>query len=70
MAYTEADIAHENGDHWVLRVRSGRAAGTFEVYRAGATHSTRCAIIGYRGDEGLRRAIAECDRRAGGVLAS
>lgn len=64
MSYRVEDIAHENGDYFVLRVRQGKAKGTFEVYRNGATHATRCAIIGYIGEAGLKRAIAECDRRA------
>lgn len=63
MTYREDDIAHETQDYWVLRVPSGKLAGTYEVYRKGVTHSTRCATIGYRGEEGLRRAVAECDRR-------
>lgn len=52
------DIVHEEGPYWVLRVAKG-----FEVYKNGVTHSTRCAHFGYTGDEGLRRAIAECRRR-------
>lgn len=57
---TEDDIVYERGDHWALRVLKG-----FWVLRAGLTHSTRCAVIGYIGEEGLRRAIAEVDRREG-----
>lgn len=56
--YKEADIAFESGDYWVLRVATG-----FEVYKTGVTCSTRCAIIGYRGDEGLQRAKSEIARR-------
>ena len=58
MVIRERDIAFERGDYWVLRVRTG-----FEVYRIGVTHSTRCAVIGFKGAEGMRRAIAEIDRR-------
>jgi hypothetical protein len=52
-------IRYENGDHWVMET----SKGTFEVYRNSGTHSVCCAIIGYRGLEGLKKAIAECDRR-------
>ena len=57
-SYTEKDIAFEKGDYWVLKVATG-----FEVYRTGITHSTRCAQIGFKGEAGLQRAIAEIDRR-------
>lgn len=59
----EEDVVYETENYWACRLSSGRNTGTYEVYRKGATHSTRCAIIGYRGEEGLRRATAECDRR-------
>ena len=52
------DVLHESKHHWVLRIEGG-----FEVYRVGITHSTRCAQIGYTGDVGLQKAIAECARR-------
>ena len=58
MTYAESDIAYETAHFWVLRLAKG-----FEVYEIGATHSVRRASIGYRGAEGLARAIAECDRR-------
>lgn len=35
----------------------------FEVYRNEGVAVVRCAIIGYPGKEGMRRAIAECERR-------
>lgn len=56
----ESEILYENGDYWVYDARSKG----YEVYKVGVTHSTRCAIIGYKGEEGLRRAKAECDKRA------
>lgn len=56
--YRETDIAYEDGDYWVLRVPTG-----FEVYKVGITHSTRCAIIGFKGDKGLERAKLEIERR-------
>lgn len=54
----ESDILHENGNHWVIAVPYG-----FEVYRNELTHAVRCAQIGYKGQHGLDRAIAECERR-------
>lgn len=51
-------IVFEMGDHFAVRVKYG-----FDCYRNGATHATRCAIIGYTGADGMRRAIAECIRR-------
>ena len=48
----------ERGDYWVAAVKTG-----FEVYKTGITHSVRVARIGFKGDEGLRRANAEIDRR-------
>lgn len=59
MTYTEAQIAYEKGEYWVLNL--GKKG--FEVYRNGITHSTRCAVIGFQGGTGLSRAIAEIDRR-------
>jgi hypothetical protein len=57
---TESDILYQNGDFWVCASEKGG----YEVYCDGITHSTRCAIIGYKGDKGLERAILECDKRA------
>lgn len=57
---TESDILYENGNYWVC----ASAKGGYEVYRNGITHSTRCAIIGYKENEGLERAKAECNKRA------
>lgn len=65
MSYREQDIKHETADFWVLDV----GARGFEVYRTGPTHSTRCAQIGYRGELGLAKAIAECDRRQSALTA-
>ena len=50
---------HEVGKYWVCKVKHG-----FDVYKTGITHSTRCASIGYKGDYGLQRAIAEANKRA------
>ena len=58
----ESDILYETGVFWVCRARDGRKG--YEVYRVGVTHSTRCAIIGYESEEGVRRARAEADKRA------
>lgn len=56
--YSIEDVVYETGQHWVMRVPYG-----FDVYRVGLTHSTRCAVIWYKGDAGLQRAIAEVARR-------
>lgn len=54
------------GRFWVRRAdkRKGKDMG-FEVFEVGITHSTRCARIGYVGDKGLYKAIAEAQRRSG-----
>lgn len=57
--YKESDIAYEKGQYWVLNLGSKG----FEVYKTGITHSTRCATIGYSGQNGLQLAILEIDRR-------
>ena len=54
----ESDIIYEKGDFFVLKAKHG-----YEVYKNGLTHSTRCAIIGYKGEIGINKAIAEIDRR-------
>lgn len=63
--HKEADIAHENATHWVLR----KGPGHFEVYRSGLTHSTRCAIVHFSSEpnRALARAITEADRRHAGL---
>lgn len=58
MSYQLKDVVHETKDYWALKTKTG-----FEVYKNGITHSTRCSQIGFTGDEGLEKAIAECDRR-------
>ena len=57
--YKESDIAYEKGQFWVLNLGSKG----FEVYKNGITHSTRCAVIGFSGQNGLDRAIVEINRR-------
>ncbi len=51
-------VMYQNGNHWVARLKDGSHA----VYRNEVTASVRCAIIGYKGDEGLMKAIEECNR--------
>ncbi len=58
MENTPRDIVFEASGYWVKRVDYG-----FEVYRNEATHSVRCARIGYHGQVGLDRAKAEIERR-------
>ena len=57
-AYKLSDVVYETEKHWVLRVPSG-----FEVYRTGVCVSVRCAQIGFTGEEGMKRALAEVERR-------
>jgi len=52
------NIVYDGKTYWVLKVKDG-----FEVYRKGVTHSTRCSQIGFTGDEGLQRAIIDCNNR-------
>lgn len=58
ISYKLKDIVHELKNHWVLQVANG-----YEVYKTGVTHSTRCAVIGFTGEIGKNKAIAECNRR-------
>lgn len=53
------------GRFWVRRAdkRKGKDMG-FEVFEHGVTCSARCAIIGFTGSKGFRRAMAEADHRA------
>lgn len=59
MKYDLKDVVYETNNYWVLN----KYEKGYEVYKIGVTHSTRCAIIGYKGQEGLERAIAEAKRR-------
>ena len=54
----ESDIIHELPNFWVLRVTTG-----FEVLQNGITCSARVAQIGYTGQVGIDKAIAECQQR-------
>ena len=58
----ESDILYQNGLFWVCTTKRG-----YEVYRDNNTHAVRVASIGYPGAEGLRRAIAEADKRASAI---
>lgn len=51
-------VLYDNESYWVTKAKHG-----FEVYKNGLTHSTRCAIIGYDGELGLKKAIDEANRR-------
>lgn len=58
-SYKLSDVVHEFGRYWVLRVPTG-----YDVYKVGATHSVRCAQIGWPNQEiGIARAKDECFRR-------
>lgn len=52
-------IIVQKGRYWIARIKDG----SYEVFREEGTHSVRCAVIGYKGDEGLSRAKAELERR-------
>lgn len=56
-------ILHSRGDYFVKAERFGKTDG-YAVYRNGLTHATCVASIGYSGDTGLKKAIAEANRRA------
>lgn len=57
-------ILYEKGNHYVVAERFGNSKSTgFAVYKNGITCATRCASIGYSGEEGFQRAKKECDRR-------
>jgi hypothetical protein len=58
MTLKTSDILHSTKNHFVIKAKHG-----YEVYKTGITHATRCAQIGYEGQEGLSKAIAECKRR-------
>ncbi len=58
----EKDILYSASPYWVKRADKFKG---FEVYKDGITHATRCASIGYEGQLGLDKAIAECNKRAG-----
>lgn len=58
MGHKEKDIVYEDGPYFATKARYG-----FDVWLSGVTHATRCAIIGFKGDEGLQRAKDEIERR-------
>ncbi len=51
-------ILYSTDRHYIVRATKG-----FEVYRNETTAAVRCATIGYEGQKGLDRAIAEIKRR-------
>lgn len=54
-------IVHENGDYWATEEKDG----TYRVHRNEGTASRTTDWIGFKGAEGLRRARAAVDTRAG-----
>lgn len=56
----ESDILYEDADeqYYVIKVKTG-----YEVYQNGLTHATRVSQIGWNGDVGFQKAIAEINRR-------
>lgn len=59
MTYKLSDVVFESGKYWILDC----AQRGYEVYRVDLTHSTRCARIGWCGQDGLTRAKQEIERR-------
>lgn len=59
-----SDILYQNGDYDVRPAQFGKTKG-FAVYKHEGTHAVKVASIGYEGQKGLSRAIAEVDKRAG-----
>ncbi len=59
----EKDILYEIGRFWVCHEQFGAGNDGFAVYKTGVTCSVRVASIGYRGNEGLKKAIFEADKR-------
>lgn len=51
-------ILYRSENHYVIAAGKG-----YEVYRGGLTHATRCAVIGFPGEAGLAKALAEVKRR-------
>ena len=49
---------------FTVRPEAFKLSKGFAVYRDGPVVALRVATIGYAGPEGLKRAIAEADRRA------
>jgi ribosomal protein L20 len=63
MTYGEQDILFEKGSYWVLRKRKKDGREYAEIYRVGATHSTRTGIIDYGDMEmTLKAARLQIDR--------
>lgn len=59
-------ILYQNGAFTVRPERRIGRPDIYAVYEDGATAAARVAVIGYEGEDGRARAIAECDRRAAG----
>ena len=62
----ESDILYQSGPFWVCAETFGRRKSPgFAVYKVSdsGTHSRRVASIGFAGEVGLARAIAEANRR-------
>ena len=57
-----SDIVLEMGNYFAIRVKNAKGKVFYEIYKNGATHSTRCAIIGSFADgsefDRIRREIA------------
>lgn len=58
------ELLYQNGEFHVTPATFGKTRG-YGVYQHAGAHAVCVARIGYPGGEGLKRAIAEADRRAG-----
>jgi len=54
-------ILYQRGDYYIVLEPTGKSQ-SYSIYRNGTTAAVRVATIGE--SFGLKRAIAECDRRA------
>ncbi len=61
----EQEILYQNGDFWVCKGYKNGQHISYEVYKDGVTHATRCAVIGLGENHGLQRAINEAAKLAG-----
>lgn len=56
----EGRVVYETNSHFVLLIKTRTG---YEVYKKSFCYSIRCSQIGWEGDIGLNKAIAECERR-------
>lgn len=62
MKLTDILYASPSGQYFIMRATKWKG---FAVYQNKITHSVCCARIGFEGDKGMQRAMAEIERREG-----